>query len=292
MTAPPLLEARDLHRIFPGFELGPLSLEFEAGQVYGLLGPNGAGKTTLLNLLTLQLRLTDGEIRRRGTTLAWGDTAWKRRFSYIRETPAFYDQLTVEQTLRLASALYGEWDQRLADTLVDRLELPRRRRVAHLSKGTRVKLGLVAALAHRAELVVLDEPTAGLDPSARAQVHDTLTALLAEHPALCVILSSHLFEDHEETATRILILREGQVVVATRMETLRNSRLYRTDGDRPLPPLASPVMRWRRRGVEWAVVDERTDDGEVLRQRTDVREERPASLLSALYHGSEQVDAR
>ncbi len=134
-----VLELSDIRRVFPGFELGPLSLRLRPGQVYGLLGPNGAGKTTLLNLIALQLNTTTGTLRHKGRPIRWGDSAWKARFSYIGEAPSFYDELTVAQTLKLASRLYDRWDHRLADTLVGRFSLRPHQRVGHLSKGTKVK---------------------------------------------------------------------------------------------------------------------------------------------------------
>ena len=163
-----VLELRDLGRAFPGFQLGPLSLRLHPGQVYGLLGPNGAGKTTLLDLIASQLQATSGTLSHGGRRIRWGDRGWKARFSYIREMPSFYAELTVAQILELAGQLYPHWDPALADSLVGTFHLRPHQRVGHLSKGTRVKLGIVTALSHRAELLILDEPTAGLDPSARA----------------------------------------------------------------------------------------------------------------------------
>src|SRR5262249_386265 len=158
---------------------GPISCEFARGRAYGLLGPNGAGKTTLLNLVTLQSRLSGGSIAFDGVPVRWGDTAWKSRLSYIREVPGFYDELTVGATLDLARPVEGEWDRRHAAELVQRFSLDVSRRVGALSKGTKVKLGLVVALAHRAELLVLDEPSAGLDPDAREDLQRALRDLMA-----------------------------------------------------------------------------------------------------------------
>ena len=110
-----VLAARDLCRVFPGFRFGPLSLRLRPGQVYGLLGPNGAGKTTLLNLIALQLRSTAGTLTSADAQIRWGDSAWKARFSYIWETPSFYAELTVAQTLELAGQLYDHWDPVLAE---------------------------------------------------------------------------------------------------------------------------------------------------------------------------------
>ena len=286
-----VLELYDLRRIFSGFELGPLSLRLRPGQVYGLLGPNGAGKTTLLDLIALQLKATTGTLSHRGRAIRWGESAWKTRFSYIRETPSFYPELTVAQTLELAGQLYDRWDPDLANTLVDTFGLRLHQRVRRLSKGTKVKLGIVTALAHRAELLILDEPTTGLDPTARALLQDIVRTLIREHPSLCVLLSSHIFDDLEGTATEILILRHGRCVFHTTTDTLQDSTLYRTVT--PCSLAASPdlVLQWRQRETEWLVVRRGSPLHATLRLRPDHLEEHPASMLAAVYHGTEHLDA-
>jgi ABC-2 type transport system ATP-binding protein len=224
----PALALRGIVKRYPGFELGPLSLDLAPGSALGLLGPNGAGKTTLLNVIALQVRAAAGELAYGGTAIPWGDARWKSRISYIRETPAFYDELTVGQTLRFASSLYDEWDAAFADALVTRFRLDRSRPVGTLSKGTRVKVGLVAALAHRAAFVLLDEPTAGLDPDARDDLQQTLRQLREERPEVCIVLSSHIFEDIDAVADRVAIIRGGRVVrQGTRAELPDLPAVYR-----------------------------------------------------------------
>jgi len=285
-----ILELCDLRRVFPGFQLGPLSLRLHPGQVYGLLGPNGAGKTTLLDLIALQLKATTGTLSYGGGPIRWGDSGWKARFSYIRERPSFYAELTVAQILELAGRLYPHWDPVLADRLVATFSLRPHQRVGHLSKGTTLKLGIVTALSHRAELLILDEPTAGLDPTARADLQDTIRNLIREHPSLCVVLSSHIFEDVEEAATEILILRRGRLVFHASTDTLQDSALYRTMA--PGTVAASPdlVLRWRRRDTEWLLVRRGSPLDADLRLRLDHVEEQPTSVIAAVYHGTEHTD--
>ena len=285
-----ILEVHDLGRVFPGFQLGPLSLRLHPGQVYGLLGPNGAGKTTLLDLIALQLKATTGTLTYGGRSIRWGDIAWKARFSYVREMPSFYAELTVAQTLELAGQLYNCWDHLLADTLVSRFGLRPHQRVRHLSKGTRVKLGIVTALAHRAALLILDEPTAGLDPTARADLQDTVRQLIREHPSLCVLLSSHIFEDIDESATEVLIMRRGRLVFHACTDTLHDSTLYRSEA--PGAVAASPdlLLCWRRRETTWLVVRRGSPLDAELRRRPDHLTQRPTSMIAAVYHGTEHSD--
>ena len=285
-----VLELRDLCRVFPGFRLGPLSLRLRRGQVYGLLGPNGAGKTTLLNLLALQLTTTAGTLSTAGTPIVWGDRAWKARFSYIREMPSFYAELTVGQTLALAGRLYDQWDQALADTLVGRFGLRRHQRVGHLSKGTQVKLGIVTALSHRADLLLLDEPTAGLDPTARADLQDVVRDLLREYPTLCVVLSSHIFEDIDAVATTVLILRRGRLVFHASTDTLQQYVLYRSAASDTVAVSPDLFLHWRQRETAWLLVRRGSPLDTTLRLRLDSVEERPTSVIAAVYHGTEHVD--
>ena len=219
------LVLRNVQKRFPGFELGPLSLTFARGHVYGLLGPNGAGKTTLLNLITLQAQASSGEMSFGDVPIRWGDAWWKERFAYVRESPSFYAELTVGETMRLAARLYGRWDADLASRMTARLGLEKDRSVRTLSKGTRIKLGIASALAHRAEVLILDEPTAGVDPSAREELHEILTELRQERADLCVVLSSHIFEDLEALADEVLILRDGKVVAQPGQDELRSGAL-------------------------------------------------------------------
>ena len=285
-----VLAARDLCRVFPGFRFGPLSLRLRPGQVYGLLGPNGAGKTTLLNLIALQLRSTAGTLTSADAQIRWGDSAWKARFSYIREAPSFYAELTVAQTLELAGQLYDHWDPVLADTLIGTFGLPPHQRVGQLSKGTHVKLGIVTALAHRADLLLLDEPSAGLDPTARADLHDTVRDLVRQHAALCVVLSSHIFEDIEAAATEILILRRGRLVFRASTDTLHGSVLYRSASRDAVAVSPDLVLRWRRRDTEWLLVRRGSPLDTDLRLRPEHVEEHPTSIIAAVYHGTERTD--
>ena len=281
-----VVELTDIRRRFPGFELGPLSLQLRPGRVYGLLGPNGAGKTTLLDIVGLQLKPTGGVLRTGGEPIGWGSLRWKTRLSYVREVVPFYGELAVSETLRLASRLYDNWDQDLAARLVDTLELPLDKPVGKLSKGTKIKLSIAGALAHHADLLLLDEPTAGLDPTVRASVQAIVRSLVKEHPRLCVVLSSHIFEDIEETATDILMLRDGRLVFETTADILRASTLYRSDAASAVEPSPDLLARWTRNDQEWLLVLGGSALDTDLRQRADLVEDRPSSLLSAVYHGT------
>ena len=282
------LQVTDLVYAFPGFDFGPISVTLHPGRIYGILGPNGAGKSTLLNLLTQQLRPAAGSIAYRGRVIGWDDPRWKSNFSYIRETPAFYDELKVRQVLAFAGRIYERWDAGLAERLSDRLQLDAEKRVGSLSKGNLVKLGLVAGISSRAELLVLDEPTAGLDPSVRAGIQGTLRELMAEQgERLLLVLSSHIFEDLDAVADDLLILRNGSIIFESPRRDLDRMALYRcTTGDRL--ELQEASLTWRARGAHWVLTRRDGALAATLAAHPDCVEEQPRSIIEAAYHGAQQ----
>ena len=278
-----------LRKQFGGFELGPLSLALPPGRAYGLLGPNGAGKSTLLNLLSLQLKPTAGEISYQDVPLRWGDVEWKSRLTYIRERPTFYDELSVDQTLKLAAALVPNWDAAVADRLQARFGLDGDTKVGRLSKGNAVKLGLVTGLARRAQVVLLDEPTAGLDPSVRTELQESLRDMMREGTISTLIISSHIFEDLEQVADEVLVLRSGAVVFRENMGNLHQMTVFRLPEGASLPELAGRRVAWRRK-QQIGVLAERTSPLAVHLRQTPDHVEEPATL-AAIYHGTEHICA-
>jgi len=289
--AHPVLELRQLRRVFPGYELGPISLRFDQGSIYGLLGPNGTGKTTLFNLIALQLKPTAGNLLSNGCPIRWREREWTTRLSYIRERPTFYDALTITQTLHLASQLYGNWDTALAERLVRHFQLDPYRPIGRLSKGSQVQIGLITALAHRAELLLLDEPTAGLDPTARRELLQTIRQLLLDQTTRCVIFSSHIFEDLEEIATDLIVLRRGRVAFRANANTLRSSVLYRTDTAPLLRTLTGTLLQWHRHGSTWTLVRRESSADVRLRLNPAHVTEHPTNLFSVVYDGTEHTHA-
>lgn len=191
--------------------VGPVSFEVAGGDRFCLLGHNGAGKTTVLRLIVGLVYPDEGAISVAGKDPA-REPGVRRRVGYLSDKPHLYDKLTGEEHLRLHAALYGlspgEALERGA-SLLEALGLDPRRRTGDLSFGTRKKLALVLALVHEPDLLVLDEPTTGLDPdSAR-----TVEALLTRHAAHAgaVVLSTHSLEFAASYASKIGVMREGRL---------------------------------------------------------------------------------
>ncbi|MFN8202364.1 MAG: ABC transporter ATP-binding protein [Solirubrobacteraceae bacterium] len=197
-----------------------LDMDVQPGEVYGYLGPNGAGKTTTIRLLLGLHRPTAGRAALFGVD-AWRDPVTAHRHvAYVPGEPFLWPALTGAETFAYLARLHGGTDVAYRDELAQRFELDTSKRVRALSKGNRQKVQLIAALATRADLLVLDEPTAGLDPlmemAFRESVHE------AKERGQAVFLSSHILSEVEALCDRVGILRAGRLVDEGTLEQLRH----------------------------------------------------------------------
>ncbi len=200
--------------------LEDLSLSVPRGQVFGYLGPNGAGKTTTIRLLLGLHRPTAGRAQLFGID-AWSEpVAAHARVAYVSGEPALWPSLTAAETLEFLARVRGESDLRYRELLIERFQLDADRRVRALSKGNRQKVQLVAAFATRAELLILDEPTAGLDPLMEVAFRETV--MEAKEREQTIFLSSHILSEVEALCDRVGILRSGRLVDQGTLAELRH----------------------------------------------------------------------
>ena len=216
----PAIVTRGLTRTFGKLEaVRSLDLEVPAGSVFALIGPNGAGKTTTIKLLMNLLRPSSGSATVLGTDSTRLGAQEFERIGYVSENQQLPEWMSPEELLAYCQPLYPSWDSALAGRLKDALELPLRAPLKTLSRGTRMKAALLASLAYRPELVVLDEPFSGLDPLVR----DELVRALLEAPRdtpVTVFVSSHDVDEVERLADWVGFLRDGRLVLAERVESL------------------------------------------------------------------------
>ncbi len=216
-----------------------LDLEIPAGTVFGYLGPNGAGKTTTIRVLMGLLRPTRGRAEVFGLDSRRGRDEIHRRVGYVPGEFVAYPDLAAEQYLRYLADLRGrvEWSEVVL--LAKRLDLDLRARIGAMSHGNRQKVGLIQAFMHRPELLVLDEPSIGLDPLMQREFESMVRE--ARDAGRTVFLSSHILHEVEELADTIGILRRGRLVVVESVEELKRRALRRLDisfaGPRPLEEL-------------------------------------------------------
>jgi len=200
--------------------LDQLDLTVRRGEVYGYLGPNGAGKTTTIRLLLGLHRPSAGRSELFGLD-AWRDpVAAHRHVAYVAGEPFLWPALTSAETFEFLARLRGGTDVAYRDALVERFQLDTRKKIRALSKGNRQKVQLIAALATRAELLLLDEPTAGLDPLMEVAFRDCIEE--ARGRGQTVFLSSHILSEVEALCDRVGILRRGRLVDQGTLQELRH----------------------------------------------------------------------
>jgi len=216
-----VIETRGLTKRFgDAAAVDALDLTIPQGEVFGFLGPNGAGKTTTIRLLLGLIRPSAGSAR------IFGHDAWAcpvevhRRLAVVPADPALWPALTVHETLDLLGGLHGDFDAAYRDELIERFDLEPDKRVRALSTGNRQKVALIAAFMTRAELLVLDEPTGGLDPLRKIVFRECLAEAKARGQT--AFLSSHLLAEVEASADRVGLLRRGRLVEVGTFDELRH----------------------------------------------------------------------
>jgi len=225
-----MIEVSTLTKTYPGvLAVDALSFTVEKGQIVGFLGPNGAGKSTTMRILTCFLAPTSGTAKLAGFDVVDRSMDVRRRVGYLPESNALYTEMRVEEYLlfraRLRDLPAKERAVRVGEVL-EKVRLSDRRRsiIAHLSKGLRQRVGLADAILHRPEIIILDEPTIGLDPTQVREVRELIRGLGEAHT---VLLSSHILSEVEKVCGRVLILNKGRLVESGTPEEIAN-RLMKT----------------------------------------------------------------
>lgn len=217
------LDARGLCRDYAGTRVvHEATLKLSAGDVLGVLGPNGAGKTTILRMLAGTLAPTAGQVTVGGADMARSPIAAKRQIGYLPERPPLYNELTVNEYLMFCARLHGipRRERRAAAAAAKtdcELTEVGQRPIGHLSKGFQQRVGIAQAILHRPDVLILDEPTAGLDPNQLRGVRDLIARLAAAHS---VIVASHILPEIQAVATRVMIINAGRIALDSPMAEL------------------------------------------------------------------------
>ncbi|GAA1497813.1 ABC transporter ATP-binding protein [Paeniglutamicibacter kerguelensis] len=218
----PAIEVRNLVKAYKELNaLDGISLTLQEGRIHGLLGRNGAGKTTLMSILTGQGYPTSGE------ALIYGSSPFERdetlsRICFIRESQKYPDDFTPKQAFMAASLFFGNWNQELADRLVEEFSLPLKRRIKKLSRGQLSAVGVIIGMASRAEITFFDEPYLGLDAVARQIFYDRLVEDFSEYPRT-IVLSSHLIDEIANLLEHVVVIDKGRIMLDEDAEMLRGS---------------------------------------------------------------------
>jgi ABC-2 type transport system ATP-binding protein len=243
-------------RFGPKTVLGEVSLYVPKGGVFGLVGENGAGKTTLIKHILGLLRAEAGTVRVFGLDPVADPVAVLGRIGYLSEQPDLPGWMRVDELLRYTKAFYPKWDAAYADQLLIRFGLNPAQRLSTLSKGQTAKAGLLTAQAHRPELLLLDEPSSGLDPMVRRDILEAVIRTVADE-GRTVFFSSHLLEEIERVSDHIAMLHQGKLVLCGSLDEIkaqhRRFTLYFEIAQEAAPIIAG-ALNVNGKGKEWSVM--------------------------------------
>jgi ABC-2 type transport system ATP-binding protein len=231
LLSEPVMEISGLTRRFGSkTALESISLSLPRGAVYGLVGANGAGKTTLIRHVLGLLRAESGSVRVFGLDPVADPVGVLSRIGYLSEDNDLPGWMRVDELVRYSRAFYPSWDDAFASELMRTFALDPAARIKSLSKGQKARAGLLVALAHRPDLLVLDEPSSGLDPIVRRDILGAVLRTVAEE-GRTVLFSSHLLDEVESVADHVTMINTGRIVLSAPLAAIRDS--HRVDGRVP-----------------------------------------------------------
>lgn len=218
-----IITIRNLSRHFGKTEaLKDINFEAGSGKVYGLVGANGAGKTTLIKHILGLLRVQQGRVSVFGMNPVEQPREVLRRIGYLSENRDLPDWMTVRELMRYTSAFHETWDQNFCDELLDNFDLDPDKQINQLSRGMRAQAGLIAAVAHRPALLLLDEPSSGLDAVVRNDILNAVVRTISDQGST-VLFSSHLLEEVERMSDHVTMIQNGQILLDGELEQLCES---------------------------------------------------------------------
>lgn len=255
MTA--IVEVDHLSRSFGRTQaLSDVTLRIEQGGVFGLVGENGAGKTTLIKHILGLLKVRQGSVRVFGLSPVAEPASVLGRIGYLSEDRDMPEWMTVAQLRRYNRAFFPSWDETFANQLQDQFELDPQQRIKQLSRGQRARAGLLIALAHRPDLLILDEPSSGLDPVVRKDILSAIIRTVAEE-GRTVLFSSHLLDEVERVADWVTFLHHGRVALnASLHDILHGHRrlVLRFEASQSVRPELPGILAYQGEGHEWTVL--------------------------------------
>ena len=215
-------EISEMVKEFPEFKLGPINLDLEPGTVLGYIGPNGSGKTTTMHCMVGLVKKDSGSIKIFGRDNDPNEVDWKFDIGYVGDKHVFYENWNGEKNLKFLAQFYPNWNDKYVANLVERFKLPLNKKAKDMSSGNRVKLSLVGALAHSPKLLILDEPTAGLDPVVRTELLDVLFEVV-ESGERAIFYSTHILSDISRIADELAFLDNGTIKYKTAKDDLTDN---------------------------------------------------------------------
>ena len=236
--------------------LDNVSLAVPRGVVFGLVGANGAGKTTLIRHVLGLLKAQTGSVRVFGLDPVKDPVSVLSRIGYLSEEGDLPGWMRIDELMRYMRAFYPTWDEDYAQDLRKQFALDPAAKVKTLSKGQKARAGLLVALAYRPELLLLDEPSSGLDPIVRRDILGAIVRTIADE-GRTVLFSSHLLDEVERISDRVAMLKGGRILFTGELDEIKQTHhrlVLRFLDERPQPPAFNGILDCQGRGREWSVV--------------------------------------
>ena len=216
-----ILKIKCLKKSLNDFYLGPLDLNIKRGSIVGYIGENGAGKSTTIKLILGDMKKDSGEIYIFGKKIEDLSEDEKKKIAFVFEDFFFPQELNIKEVEKFHSMYYGNfWEKETFNKLLKRFELPEKKKISTFSRGMKMKLSLILALSHKAELLILDEATSGLDPVARDDILDILLEFIQDENK-SIMISSHILSDLEKIADEIAFLHRGKLIFVENKDKLK-----------------------------------------------------------------------
>ena len=236
--------------------LWDVSLSVPRGTVFGLVGVNGAGKTTLLKHVLGLLKAQTGRVRVFGLDPVADPVGVLSKIGYLSEEKDLPDWMRVDELLHYSRAFYSSWDDQYAEELRQAFELDPAKKIKQLSRGQRARTGLLVALAHRPEILVLDEPSTGLDPIVRRDILAAIIRTISEE-GRTVLFSSHLLDEVDRVCDHVTMIDRGRIVLCGELDRIKGGYhclTVRFDTPQSGPPTIAGALAWKGAGQEWTAV--------------------------------------
>lgn len=224
-----ILEINNLNKSYQDFALKDISFSLEPGYIMGFIGPNGAGKSTTIKLIMNLLKKDSGEIRVFGKDHIKYEKEIKEDTGFVYDQNHFYENLSITDMTKILAPFYKKWDQTRYLHYIEQFELPKHRLIKDFSKGMVMKYSLALALSHQARFIIMDEPTAGLDPIIRSELLDILYEIIQDGNA-SILFSTHSTKDLDQIADYITFINRGSMVFSRpKDEILESYRVIKGD---------------------------------------------------------------
>lgn len=214
-----ILSVDKLTKHYKNFSLENVSFQLPRGYIMGFIGPNGSGKSTTIKLIMNLLRRDSGQIKVFGLDNLRDELTIKNRIGFVYDENHYYDELAIREMAKFVASFYTHWETSTFDKYLKEFDLNPKQKIKELSKGMKMKFSLALALSHKAELLIMDEPTAGLDPLVRAELLDILSSLIQDERK-SVFFSTHITSDLDKIADFITFLHNGKIVVSAPKDDL------------------------------------------------------------------------